>query len=584
MSVGSLGGEGVTAVGDARTKSIRVFINYRRGDSSGYAGRLYDSLTGRADGWNVFMDIDTIEPGVDFTEVIDKELRDCDVVIVMIGRQWLDAADGKGRRRLDDPDDFVRMEIEAALDRDIRVIPALVQGAEMPGSDALPGGLSRLARRNALELSDGRWRYDVDRLVQLLERVEQQRVDQQTAARAEQAERERLEHEEAERLQHEEAERLERERVEREHAEREARERAEVEARQAAEAEKQARKVEKQAREAERRAHEAEKRRLAKEAEKAAKASATRPARGGFSKRKQVIIIAVAVAVVGAGAAVGVIATGSSKSSSPPANSPSPSSPKPQVKIAAYHASPATPVAGEQFGIQLSLVDPATGKPVPRATTSCQARAGGRTLTGAPSVLSGGRFLCAWKVPNTAAGLVLAGTMRLAHGSASASHPFRLRIAPPPATLSFSGTPHVVPAQPSAGHEVRATLNAAWVRKGKAVRSLDPKSSAVSCRATIAGSPLKVTKATVGRRSVTCGWLVPSGAGGKHVVMTATVRSEGATARRTSTVRVRPVPAQSTPSPSPAPSPSPTTAPKASTPPTTSTKSTNPVPPPVIPP
>jgi hypothetical protein len=559
-------------VGDTRTRAVRVFINYRRGDSSGYAGRLYDALTGRPDGWNVFMDIDTIEPGVDFTEVIDKELRDCDVVIVMIGRQWLDASDAKGRRRLDDPDDFVRMEIEAALDRNIRVIPALVQGAEMPSSDALPGGLARLARRNALELSDGRWRYDVDRLVQLLERVEQQRADQDTAALAEQAERERLEHEDAERL--------EREQVEREQAEREARERAELEARRTAEAEERARKADEQAREAARRAHEAEQRRIAKEAEKAAKAAA--PRKKHLRVEIRIAIGFALVALAAGGAAVAVIGTGSKSSSPPVGQSPAP---KPRVKITGYRASPTVPVAGEPFSIQLGLLD-AGGKRITRATASCRARAGNQALTGVSSGPSGGRFLCAWKIPDTTAGL-LVGTMRLAHGGASASRSFRLQIAPRPATLSLSGELKVAPAQPSAGHEVQATFNAAWVRKGKPVRSLDPKSSVVSCRATIAGSPLHVTKATVGRKTVTCGWLVPDGASGKHVVMTATVHSDGTTARRTSSVRVRPAPAQSAPAPSPAPSPAPATtpAPNASTPPpTTSTKSTNPVPPPVIPP
>ena len=114
----------------------------------------------------------------------------------MIGRQWLTAPDASGRRRLDNPDDLVRLEIEAALGRNIRVIPALVQDAEMPSSDALPESLGALSRRNALELSDARWRYDIDRLSQLLERVAQQEAEKRASEHAEQ---ERLQQERLER-------------------------------------------------------------------------------------------------------------------------------------------------------------------------------------------------------------------------------------------------------------------------------------------------------------------------------------------------------------------------------------------------
>ena len=175
---------------------FRVFINYRRSDSGGYAGRISDALNAHANAsslqWDVFMDIDTIDPGVDFAEVIDEALKTCDIVITVIGRSWLQATDAKGRRRLEHRDDFVRLELEAALSRSIRVIPALVQGAEMPSSEDLPDDLARLARRNAIELSDARWRFDMDRLIAVLDRVEQQKAEQ---AAAEQAERERAEQE-----------------------------------------------------------------------------------------------------------------------------------------------------------------------------------------------------------------------------------------------------------------------------------------------------------------------------------------------------------------------------------------------------
>jgi hypothetical protein len=152
--------------------SVRIFINYRREDTAGYAGRLYDALATRFGDSNVFMDIDKIEPGLDFTEVIDHAVGSSDVVIALIGRRWLDAADAAGRRRLDNPLDFVRAELSAALAQDRRVIPVLVQGAEMPPPDELPESLQRLAFRHALELTDVRWRYDVERLIGSLERMQ----------------------------------------------------------------------------------------------------------------------------------------------------------------------------------------------------------------------------------------------------------------------------------------------------------------------------------------------------------------------------------------------------------------------------
>jgi hypothetical protein len=112
--------------------SSSVFISYRRQESSGLAGRLFDRLAARFGEDRVFMDIDRIELGVDFAEVIAQEVSTCAVLLAVIGPHWLDAADAAGRRRLEDPDDIVRLEIQAALDRDIRVIPILVDGATMP--------------------------------------------------------------------------------------------------------------------------------------------------------------------------------------------------------------------------------------------------------------------------------------------------------------------------------------------------------------------------------------------------------------------------------------------------------------------
>ena len=146
----------------------RIFICYRREDSSGHAGRLYDRLGARF-GDEVFMDIDAIGPGVDFARVIDETIDTIEAVIVVIGQEWLSSADADGNRRLDDPEDLVRQEISVALARDVLVIPVLVQGAVLPKPEALPPELAGLARHNAFEVSDARWNYDADRLVKALE-------------------------------------------------------------------------------------------------------------------------------------------------------------------------------------------------------------------------------------------------------------------------------------------------------------------------------------------------------------------------------------------------------------------------------
>jgi hypothetical protein len=136
-----------------------VFISYRRDDCAGHAGRLYDRLAEHFGEERVFMDIDAIDPGVDFGERIEEAVASCDLFIALIGDDWLDIKDPSGRRRLDDPDDFVRLELAAGLARSgLRVIPVLVEGASMPASGDLPDDLKPLARRNAFELSDARWR------------------------------------------------------------------------------------------------------------------------------------------------------------------------------------------------------------------------------------------------------------------------------------------------------------------------------------------------------------------------------------------------------------------------------------------
>ena len=147
-----------------------IFVSYRRDDSSGHAGRLFDNLAKHFGEDQIFMDIDTIEPGEDFVTVIENAVGSCEILIVIIGRHWI-SEPGESTRRLDNPNDFVRLEIATALDRNIRVIPVLVQRASMPKPEDLPDDLARLTRRNAIELSDLRWQNDVERLIGVMERV-----------------------------------------------------------------------------------------------------------------------------------------------------------------------------------------------------------------------------------------------------------------------------------------------------------------------------------------------------------------------------------------------------------------------------
>jgi hypothetical protein len=148
-----------------------IFVSYRRQESAHLAGRLYDRLADRFGEAQVFIDVDAIELGVDFAEEISRAVAVCQVLLAVIGPSWLTVADQRGRRRLDDPDDIVRLEIEAALARGVRLIPILVEGAVMPGREDLPESLAGLARRNALVIRHESFRYDTGRLVAAIERV-----------------------------------------------------------------------------------------------------------------------------------------------------------------------------------------------------------------------------------------------------------------------------------------------------------------------------------------------------------------------------------------------------------------------------
>jgi len=148
----------------------KIFINYRREDSRGEARGIFDRLNTRFPG-QVFMDVSALEPGMDFVQAIDDEIGACDACVVVIGKDWLGITNASGQRRLDDIQDFVRLEIATALKRGIAVVPALVGGATMPTAADLPADLQALTRRNALYLTDQGWDDDVNRLVRALERT-----------------------------------------------------------------------------------------------------------------------------------------------------------------------------------------------------------------------------------------------------------------------------------------------------------------------------------------------------------------------------------------------------------------------------
>ena len=152
-----------------------VFISYRREDSPGYAGRLHDHLKREFGTANVFIDVDTLQPGDHFAEAIHKTLSNCDVLLALIGPRWLTAADDQGQPRLEDENDFVRLEIETAFKRNVRTIPVLVERAAMPRAKDLPQPLRPLTMRQAIELADTRWDYDVGKLVRSVARLDQVR-------------------------------------------------------------------------------------------------------------------------------------------------------------------------------------------------------------------------------------------------------------------------------------------------------------------------------------------------------------------------------------------------------------------------
>ena len=145
-----------------------IFISYRRDDSEGEAGRLYDDLVRAYGNDSVFMDVAGIAPGLDFRKAIDDNVAGCGVFLAVIGSQWATIAGTDGKRRLEDENDFVRLEIASALARNIAVIPVLVHESRMPHPDQLPDNIRDLAYRNSVEISHARWNSDVQLLINAL--------------------------------------------------------------------------------------------------------------------------------------------------------------------------------------------------------------------------------------------------------------------------------------------------------------------------------------------------------------------------------------------------------------------------------
>jgi hypothetical protein len=148
--------------------SNAIFISYRRDDSEGEAGRLFDDLVRAFGTENVFMDVSGIKPGADFRTAIEDNVAHCGVLLAVVGPAWVSITDAAGKRRLDDPNDFVALEIASALKREVPVIPVLVHEARMPAPDKLPESLNAFSYRNSVELSHARWNSDVQLLINAL--------------------------------------------------------------------------------------------------------------------------------------------------------------------------------------------------------------------------------------------------------------------------------------------------------------------------------------------------------------------------------------------------------------------------------
>ena len=150
----------------------KLFVSYRRSDSAQVTGRIYDRLSDSFGHDSVFKDVDSIPLGSDFRELIDTAVAECDVFLLIIGKDWLNASNNRGGRRLDDVSDFVRLEIESALKRKIPMIPVLVNNASLPTQEDLPSSICDVAFRNLAQARDDPdFHRDIDRLIEGIDKA-----------------------------------------------------------------------------------------------------------------------------------------------------------------------------------------------------------------------------------------------------------------------------------------------------------------------------------------------------------------------------------------------------------------------------
>ncbi|HTN17805.1 MAG TPA: toll/interleukin-1 receptor domain-containing protein [Chitinophagaceae bacterium] len=149
----------------------KIFISYRVKDTQAATGRLVDALKQHFDDDQIFLDIDKIEPGLDFTVVISKYLDSSDVMLVIIGPDWMAYNSERNSYRINEQNDWVRLEIATALQRNIRVVPVLLEGASLPDEELLTDDLKPLLRRQSYEISNKRWKYDSEQLIEFLKKI-----------------------------------------------------------------------------------------------------------------------------------------------------------------------------------------------------------------------------------------------------------------------------------------------------------------------------------------------------------------------------------------------------------------------------
>lgn len=155
----------------SQPRRVKIFLCYRREDTQGFARSIYDRLAEKYGQEQVYRDIDSTPPGVKFSTWIQSRVDQCGVMIVLIGNSWSSAKDRAGQRRLDLPNDWVRQEIEAALRREIPIIPVRVQGAPMPSEDELPPSIADFTGFQSAEVTDSRWTFDIGLLIQAIDNL-----------------------------------------------------------------------------------------------------------------------------------------------------------------------------------------------------------------------------------------------------------------------------------------------------------------------------------------------------------------------------------------------------------------------------